>query len=94
MLCKNTYVMNKKTGKTYMVTTDTYQTRNRRQVKDCRTNNPTTFQIAESKLVALTPFEAQIAVAGEKIERGKMAMSLDESFTMKMYRDLKKKVMG
>lgn len=94
MLSKNTYVMNKKTGKTFMVTTDTYQTRNRRQVQDCRLHKSITTQIAESKLVALTPFEAQIAVAGEKIERGKMAMTYDESVIMRLYRDLKKRVMA
>lgn len=89
---KNSYVMNNKTGKSYVVTTDTVQTRNRRQVLGTEILHPVMTQIAESHLTPIDIITAGVCFTAEKIIRGKHKLSdMDKQYLI-MYRALKKSI--
>lgn len=91
---KNSYVISKHDGLTYQVTSDTVQTRNRRSVKSTTIRNVKHTQFAADQLVMVTPFEAHLCMAAEKIIRGKKAMSETESTVVWLSRMLKKNILA
>lgn len=84
----NTYAINKKTGKCVKLITDTLQSRNRRQVKDSRIYKSKTVQVAESALVSITDFEAQVCIEAEKIQRGMMKHSESDKKVLALHAEL------
>ena len=87
---KNTFVMNNKTGKAYMITTDTVQTRNRRQVLGMGIVKPEITQIAESHLSELSDFGMALCHEAERIMRSKQKVAtLQEKEIMTAWRALK-----
>lgn len=84
----NPYVMNNKTGKAYCVTTDTLQTRNRRQVVGTGIRNPEITQIAESRLTQIDGAAIHVCFEAERIIRGKHKLSDADRQVLAMYRAL------
>lgn len=91
---KNTFVISKNDEQCYMITSDTVQTRGRRQVCKTGYNKATNYQIAEKQLIPVTDFEASLWVTANKILRGKHAMSANEASIVRMYRLFKKQVLA
>lgn len=90
MLKKNSFVLNKNDhSTTYMITTDTLQTRNRRQVRSTQVRSHINTRVAESHLVPLSEDEAIITMAAEQIIRNKKAMTAQEKSIVSMARSIK-----
>lgn len=85
---KNSYAIDKRTGKCYCLKTDTVQTRNRRQCQDLRIYKSKTYRIPESQLIPVTDFEANLCFNAEKIKRGMMRHSFEDTFMLGLHRDL------
>ena len=76
-MLKNTYVLNPNDrSTTYRVTSDTKQSRGRRQIQSTEAKKlHKNVQVAESSLVKLSDWEAQITLSAEQILRNKKAMT-------------------
>lgn len=90
-LMNSKYAMNTKTGELYSISTGYEGSRSRYSVK---THSGEHTQVASSHLAALSDFEADIALKATKILRWKKAMTWEEQYTVKMYRDLKKRIVA
>lgn len=88
----NDYVMNTVTGKAYIVTTDTIQTRGRRQLAGTGIRNPELTQVVENHLESLDGTAAIICYHAERILRGKHKQSEHDKQILAMYRALRKLV--
>lgn len=93
-LSKNTFAIDKKTGRCYVLTTNTLQSRNRRQCQDMRIYKSVTKQIAESALVPVTDFEGELCFKAEKIQRGMMKHSDADKTILALHKDLLARVRG
>ena len=94
---KNTFyegqhVMNNKTGKAYMVTTDTVQTRDRHQLVGTGIRNPELTRVAGSHLTTISPIAAILCFEAEKILRGKHKQSVEDQQILAMHRALKQEI--
>lgn len=88
----NSCVINNKTGLTYLVTTDTVQTRNRRQVIGTGIRNPEITQIAESHLTKISTPVALVCMVAERIIRGKHKRTETERQILAMHKALIKEI--
>ena len=88
------YVMNTKTGKAYIVTTDTLQTRGRRQLAGTGIRNPELTQVVENHLESLDNTAAIVCYHAERILRGKHKQSAHDKQILAMYRALRKMVIA
>lgn len=88
-ITENSYVMNTKTGKTYKVTTNTVQSRNRRELVGTGFRNPEITRVAESRLHPLSFPAAVICSEAERIIRWKEKQTPFEKQVMLMYRALR-----
>lgn len=86
------HVMNNQTGKAYMVTTDTVQTRDRHQLVGTGIRNPELTRFAGSHLTPISPVAAIICFNAERIIRGKHKQSEADRQIMAMHRALKKEI--
>lgn len=82
------YVMNRKTGKAYALTTNVIQTRDRVQLLGTGIRNPEHTQTALSSLVSLNQVDATICYHAEKIIRGKHKRSEGDEVLVSLYRML------
>lgn len=89
-----TYVMNRKTGKAYLVVTDTVQSRGRRQCEGTGLNNPEIIQICESSLVPINKMSARICQEAERIIRGKHKRTMSDYQTLYLWNAIKSAVMA
>lgn len=87
-----TYVMNCKTGKAYMIATDTIQTRNRRQLTGMEIRRPEVIQICVSHLRRLSLEEARLCIEAERICRGKHKRSVKDRAVIRAWRELRAKM--
>lgn len=87
------YVMNRKTGKAYVLTTNSLQTRNRVQLVGTGIRNPEHTQIALSSLVSLNKVDATICYNAEKIIRGKHKRTESEALIVALYHMIQDDVM-
>lgn len=88
-ITENSYVMNTKTGKVYKVTTNTVQSRNRRELVGTGFRNPEITRVAESRLHPLSFPAAVICNEAERIIRWKEKQTPFEKQVMLMYRALR-----
>lgn len=88
-ITENSYVMNIKTGKAYKVTTNTVQSRNRRELVGTGFRNPEITRVAESRLHPLSFPAAVICSEAERIIRWKEKQTPFEKQVMLMYRALR-----
>ena len=88
-ITENSYVMNTKTGKAYKVTTNTGQSRNRRELVGTGFRNPEITRVAESRLHPLSFPAAVICSEAERIIRWKEKQTPFEKQVMLMYRALR-----
>lgn len=88
------FVMNRKTGKTYVVVTDTVQSRGRRQCLGMGTNNPEITQICESSLVPINSMSARICQEAERIVRAKRRRTMSDYQTLYLWDAIKAAVMA
>ena len=86
------FVMNKKTGKAYVTTTDTVQTRDRLQLEGTGIRNPEHTQIAQSSLVNLSTTDAVICFQAEKLIRGKHKHTESDNTILMLHSILKDEV--
>ncbi len=86
------HVMNNKTGLAYLITTDTVQTRNRRQLVGTGIRNPEFTRVAESHLTKLNEIAAVLCFEAEKIIRGKHKHTESDKQILAMHRALKKSI--
>lgn len=86
------YVMNRKNGKAYALTTQNLQTRNRVQLLGTGIRHPEHTQAALSSLVSLNRTDATICHAAEKIIRGKQKRSEGEAVIVELYKLLQSEV--
>lgn len=88
---KNTYVLNPNDrSTTYRITSDTVQSRGRRQVESTETKRAhKNVQVAQSSLIKLSDWEAQVTMAAEKILRNKKAMTPQEHTIVTIARSIK-----
>lgn len=89
-----TYVMNKKTGKTYMVATDTLQSKNRRQLTGLEIRRPESIQVCESSLCMLTHDEAKLCMEAERLVRSGHKLSVKDKAILKAWRSFRADIMG
>lgn len=90
-MSKGKYAMNTRTGELCQISTGDECTRSRMSVRNHKGEHS---QVAMSHLAVLTDFEAELALKATKILRWKQMMTLDESYTVKMYRELKKRIVA
>lgn len=89
-MLKNTYVLNKNDkSTTYMITTDTIQSRNRRQLRSTHVKKPRKTEVAESHLIPLSAWEANVTMAAEQILRNKKLMSENDKAIVAVARSIK-----
>lgn len=90
-MLKNTYVLNPNDrSTTYRITSDTVQSRGRRQVESTETKRAhKNVQVAQSSLIKLSDWEAQVTMAAEKILRNKKAMTPQEHTIVAIARSIK-----
>ena len=89
-----TYVMNRRTGKAYIVTTNTVQTRNRRQVEGTGLLRPEITQICESSLVPISELSARICLEAERIIRAKRKRTKSDYQTLYLWNAIKAAIMA
>lgn len=90
IMLKNTYVLNKNDKTTtYMITTDTLHTRNRRQVRSTTVKSHRNTEVVENHLIPLSSWEAQVTMAAEQILRNKKAMSDNDKAIVAVARSIK-----
>lgn len=85
----NDFVMNTKTAKAYRITTDTVQTRGRRQLVGTGIRNPELTQVTESHLTLLNDAAAYVCFEAEKIIRGKHKLTDHDRQVLAMHKALK-----
>ena len=88
-ITENSYVMNTKTGKAYKVTTNTAQSRNRKELVGTGFRNPHITRVADSPLHPLSFPAAVICSEAERIIRWKEKQTPFEKQVMLMYRALR-----
>lgn len=88
------YVMNRKNGKAYVLTTNNIQTRDRVQLIGTGIRKPERTQTALSSLVALNNTDATICYNAEKIIRAKQKRTDAESVIVKLYHMLQTEIMS
>ena len=90
-MLKNSYVLNTNdSATTYIVTTDTVQSRNRRQVKSTEpVRSHVNVQVAQKRLIQLSDWEAQVTMAAEQIIRNKKVMSDNDKAIVAVARSIK-----
>lgn len=90
-MLKNSYVLNPNdSATTYIVTTDTIQSRNRRQVKSTEPiRSHKNVQVAQNSLIPLSNWEAQVTMAAEQIIRNKKVMSDNDRAIVAVARSIK-----
>lgn len=89
-MLKNTYVLNKNDKTTtYMITTDTLHTRNRRQVRSTTIKSHRNTEVVENHLIPLSIWEAQVTMAAEQIIRNKKAMKENDKAIVAVARSIK-----
>jgi hypothetical protein len=90
-MLKNTYVLNPNDrSTTYRVTSDTKQSRGRRQIQSTEAKKlHKNVQVAESSLVKLSDWEAQITLSAEQILRNKKAMTDEQKVIVAVARSIK-----
>lgn len=88
----NTFVMNNQTGKAYMVTTDTVQSRNRRELLGTELRNPEITQYAESHLSSICTGAAMVCHEAERILRWKKKQTPADKQILIMYRALRNSI--
>lgn len=86
------YVMNNQTGKSYMITTETVQTRGRRQVIGTGIRQPEITRFSESHLTPLTLVGAMICHEAEKIIRAKQKLTESDQQILAMHKALVKEI--
>ena len=91
-ITENSYVMNTKNGKAYKVTTNTVQSRNRRELVGTGIRNPETTRVTESHLHPLSFPAAIICSEAERIIRWKEKQTQFEKQVMVMYRALRNSI--
>lgn len=91
---KNMYVMNTHTGKAYKVSTDTVQSRNRRQLMGMECRYPESIQVCTSSLHMLTHDEAKLCMEAERIVRGRHKMSVKDKALLRKWRALRDSIIG
>lgn len=91
-ITENSYVMNNQTGKAYKVTTNTVQSRNRRELVGTGFRNPEITQVAESHLDSISFPAAIICSEAERIIRWKKKQTPFEKQVLVMYRALRKSI--
>lgn len=89
-----TYVMNCKTGKAYMIATDTVQTRNRRQLTGMEIRRPEIIQVCVSHLRRLSDEEARLCIEAERISRSKRKRSVKDRAILRAWHELRAKMVG
>lgn len=90
-MLKNTYVLNPNDrSTTYRVTSDTVQSRGRRQVESTEpVKSHKNVQVAEKSLIALSPWESAICLMAEQILRNKKAMTDQQKGIVEIARSIK-----
>ena len=89
-----TYVMNCKTGKAYMIATDTIQTRNRRQLIGMEIRHPEVNRVSVSHLRRLSVEEARLCIEAERISRAKQKLSVKDRVILRAWQELRAKMVG
>ena len=89
-----TFVMNRKTGKAYIIATDTIQTRNRRQLSGLGTRNREVTQVCMSHLYKLSRDEARLCMEAEQIMRGKRKRSVKDKALIREWTELRDRIVG
>lgn len=88
------YVMNTQTGKAYVITTDTVQSRGRRQLCGTGIRNPEMTRAVENHLESLSNAAALVCFHAERILRCKHKQSAHDKQILAMYRALKNTVIA
>lgn len=90
-MLKNSYVLNPNdSATTYIVTTDTVQSRNRRQIKSTEpVRSHVNVQVAQKRLIQLSDWEAHVTMAAEQIIRNKKVMSDNDKAIVAVARSIK-----
>lgn len=86
------FVMNRKNGSTYMVSTDTVQSRNRRQLYSIASETFT--QACESSLVLLDRETARMCNTAERLVRSRRKLSVKDKALLKAWRAFRSDIMG
>lgn len=89
-----TFVMNRKTGKAYMIATDTVQSKNRRQLTGMESRRPESIQVCASSLHMLTRDEAKLCMEAERLVRGRHKKSVKDKALLRKWRALREKIVG
>lgn len=88
----NSYVMHTKSGKAYKVTTDTMQSRDRRQVVGTGIRYPEVAHFSENSLHSISLEAAFICSKAERIIRWKKKQSEADKQVLVMYRALRNSI--
>ena len=91
-ITENSYVMNTYTGKAYKVTTNTIQSRNRRELIGTGIRNPEITRTAESRLHALTHDEAKLCMDAERLIRGRHKRSVKDKALLRKWHALRNSI--
>ena len=89
---KDMYVMNTHTGKAYKVSTDTVQSRNRRQLIGMESRNPESIQVCASSLYTLSHDEARLCMEAERLLRSRHKMSVKDKALLRKWRAFRESI--